>query len=590
MKRYILTYICFWIVIGVKGQLPKWLINPINDTIFVKVHNNMIQTISDGESSLWSLDGKLLYKTSENILSFNNGVATIVTKNHNKIAGVVDQYGNFTSLADLPIVYERPYFEEGFILSKINDEYVYFKQDGSKADFPITIKAYPFHKGYASYFTYDNLKKKKDPHYGYFKANGKEIEYKIKNNNNNIKSFESKDIQFLSGIGDNGKGIAIINNKIYEFFPETETFEPLVWRDDDSGKERQLAIDGHNDQCFVDIQTDSTIIYAKYGKNKSAILKFNQELLPQEFIFGEKIIPIISETISSYNYSSELATYGKKPAYGLSLKLKEVVPPQFEDVGLRFGRKAFVKINGKWGLLEIIPDLDFSIKLNKGEDIAFRHQKFETQIRLDFPSEITTQNTSIDIPESTGLIIDKTSRETKDTESGNFLTYNCILNIPESLPDTVTTITYNPIKISYGGMSLFEVPISIKAWHYKYYNVDPIESETSISDGVASFTININAQRNIGESDYPFDVKIEADSLDISFEKLSETRYKYLISNLQEGVNNLNILITEKGCPPSVFPFEVFYTKPVPKKKTKETVVVRKKSPQEQKSAARIEL
>lgn len=589
MKRYILTFICILGAFVVKGQLPKWLINPNNDTIFVKIDNGLIQTIADGESSLWSFDGKCLYTTTDNILPFNDGVATIVKRNQKKIAGAVDQFGKFTSLSDLPIIYNNPYFEDGYILSKRDEEYIYFRQDGNKAEFPATTRAYPFHKGYATYFTYDNPKKKKDPHYGYFKANGKEVEYKI-NNNNNVKNLESKDIQFLSGIGDNGKGIAVINNKIYEFFPETEIFEPFVWSDDDSDKKRQLATDGHSDQDFIDIQTDSITIQTKYGKNKTAYLKFNQELLPQEFIFGDKKIPMIPESAPPYKYSSELATYGKEPAYGLSLLLKEVVPPQFEDIGLRFGRKAFVKINGKWGLVEIIPDLDYTIKINKGEDIAFRHQKFETQIRLDLPSEISAQNVSIDIPESTGLILDKTSRETKDTESGNFLTYDCILNIPDSLPSTTTTITYKPVTISYGGMSLFEIPISVKAWHYKYYNVDPIDSETSIKDGVASFTININAQKNTGEGDYPFDVKIEADSVDISYEKLSETRYKCFVSNLQEGDNSLNILITEKGCPPSVFPFEIVYTKPVPKKKKKEEVVVRKVTPLQQKSTPRIEL
>lgn len=587
MKRYLLTFICVMVAAGIRGQLPKWLINPSNDTIFVKIDNELLQTISDGESSLWSMDGKLLYKTSEDILPFSNGMATIVKKNQHKIMGAVDQAGKFISLPDLPIVYDNAYFEDGFLLSKNNDEYIYFKQDGSKADFPAITRAYPFHKGYASYFTYENMKKKKDPHYGYFKVNGKDIEYKI-NNNNNIKNLESKDIQFLSSIGDNGKGIAVINNKLYEFLPETETFEPLVWNDDDAEKKRQLTVDG--DQDFIDIQADSLTIHAKYGKNKTAVLKFNQELRPEEILFGENKIQIMSDATPSFNYSSELTTYRDKKAYGLSTSSKKVVPSQFEEVGLRFGRKAFVKLNGKWGLLEIIPNLDYSIKINKGEDIAFRHQKFETQVRLDLPSEITAQNANIDIPESTGLILDKTSRESKDTESGNFVTYNCTLNIPESLPDTITTITYEPIKVSYGGMFLFEVPITVKAWHYKYYNVDPIESETSISDGVASFTININAQRNSGESDYPFDVKIEADSADISCEKLSETRYKCLVSNLQEGVNNINILVTEKGCPPSIFPFEVFYTKPVPRKKTKEAVVVRKKSPQEQNSPVRIEL
>ena len=122
-------------------------------------------------------------------------------------------------------------------------------------------------------------------------------------------------------------------------------------------------------------------------------------------------------------------------------------------------------------------------------------------------------------------------------------------------------------------------PINIKVRHFKYYNVDPIESEASISNGAASFTININAQKNVGESYHPFEVKIEADSVNVQYEKISETRCKCMVSQLQEGNNNLYILVTKNGCPPSVFPFEIYYTKLVPKKKKQEEVVVRKKSP-----------
>lgn len=104
----------------------------------------------------------------------------------------------------------------------------------------------------------------------------------------------------------------------------------------------------------------------------------------------------------------------------------------------------------------------------------------------------------------------------------------------------------------------------------KYCDIDPIESETSISDGVLSFIVNINAQCNVGESDYPFDIKIEADYNFVEQEKLSETRRKILVSNLQEGLNNLNIYVIETRCPTSIFPFEIFYSKPVPKKKQKE--------------------
>ena len=298
----------------------------------------------------------------------------------------------------------------------------------------------------------------------------------------------------------------------------------------------------------------------------------------------------VKKTPSKLVYKSDIGEYLKNGKYGLSLNSKEVLPEQFEQVGIKYGNRAFVKSNGKWGIIEIVPGLEYSLKINKGEDIAFRHQKFDTQIRLDLPSQISAKEAKMDIPEETGCLIDKTSRESKDTESGNFVTYNCVLNIPSSLPDTLTTITYQPIEISNDGISLFKTPMSVKAWHYKYYNVDPIESETSISDGVLSFTVNINAQRNVGESDYPFNVKIEADSISVEQEKLSETRRKFLVSNLQEGANNLNIYVIETGCPPSVFPFEIFYSKPVPKKKQKEEVVIRKKDPTAKKRTPRLEL
>lgn len=215
---------------------------------------------------------------------------------------------------------------------------------------------------------------------------------------------------------------------------------------------------------------------------------------------------------------------------------------------------------GFYRAIEILPALNYSLTINKGEDVAFSHQKFETQIRLDLLAIISPKHARIDIPANSGCVIDKTSRETKDTESGNYVVYDCTLNIPDSLPDTMTEIVYSPVSVSYDGITLFETSINTKAWHLKYYNVDPIESETSISNGVASFTININAKKNVGESDYPFEVRIEADSVYVQFEKISETLYKCMVSNLQEGNNNLNIIVTEKGCPHSVFPFEVCYT------------------------------
>ncbi len=588
MKNLFIMLTSVMLCLNAQAQLPKWIIPPVNDTIYVKMDERLLQCDAGGKSSLWTMNGTKLYSTDNTIMPFRDGVATIVKKGAGMITGFVDTTGRFTALPNLPVAFGSPYFENGFLPYLTADGYGFYGKDGMKAYYPQAVKAFPFHHGYSPYFTFDQMEKKKDPHYAYRKADGKELQYRI-STEGGVRTVDPKNIQFLSGIGADGRGVAAIKDKLYWFIPETETFEPFLWGDGDSEKKRHLRLTGDYERYLLNLPADTVLILAKYGKDDRACLKFDKENLPVVFTFHDRELRFKEQAPEPFSYRAELTSYGPGP-YGLSRETREMLPAQFEQTGLMYDNKALVKTDGKWGLIEIIPDSEFSLKLNKNEDIAFRHQKFETQIRLDLPPEISAKYARIDIPESTGCVIDKTSRETKDTESGNFVTYDCVLSIPEALPDTITTITYSPVRVSYDGIDLFEVPISVKAWHFKSYNVDPIESETSISNGLASFTININAQRNVGENDYPFEVRIEADSVGVEYEKLSETRYKCLVSNLQEGVNNLNILVTEKGCPSSVFPFEIYYTRPVPKRKQKEEVVVRKKSPRVPRPAPRIEL
>lgn len=571
------------------AQLPKWVIAPNFDQLSVKVNDCLLETDSLGTSALWTFEGKCLYKTNHQIHPFKDGVAVVTKKGTDELVGVVDTYGKFTVFPKVQVAYEHPYFENEHLICHDTDGYSYYKKDGSKVKLTPSIRCYPFYSGYAPFLTYEQFEKKKDPYYGYYRADGDDMKYKLLEKNAE-KEFDVKNISFLSNIGVNNRGVAVIKNKLYLFNPDTSIFEPFLYGDEESEKKRHLTLFGDYDKYFFNLPSDSIQIAAKYGKNQIAILEFDKELRPVKFIFDGEEQTLVEQTVSEHKYQSDIKAYGDGLKYGIATLDGQILPQQFDEVGLSYGNRCFVKLNGKWGIIEILPGIDYSLKLNKGQDVAFRHQTFETQVRLDLPGIISSKEARIDIPTSSGCVIDKTSRETRDTESGNFVVYTCTLQIPDSLPDTMTSITYSPVSVSYDGISLFPRPLEIKAWHLKYYNVDPIESETSISNGVASFTININAQKNVGESDYPFDVKIEADSVVVQYEKLSETRYKFLVSNLKEGDNNLNIFITEKGCPPSVFPFEVFYTKPVPKKKTKEAVVVRKKSPQTPKPATRIEL
>jgi hypothetical protein len=46
-------------------------------------------------------------------------------------------------------------------------------------------------------------------------------------------------------------------------------------------------------------------------------------------------------------------------------------------------------------------------------------------------------------------------------------------------------------------------------------------------------------------------------------EQVSEIRYKFKLYGLHEGTNTFKATITEEGCPPFYFDFEVEYTRPV---------------------------
>ena len=218
--------------------------------------------------------------------------------------------------------------------------------------------------------------------------------------------------------------------------------------------------------------------------------------------------------------------------------------------------------------------------MHDGKDIAFRHKDVRTTIKLELPSIISADKCRFDVNPKYGCTIDKISLETKNTENGNYVQYKCILTIPDSLPDVVTEIQY-PVQITYDDLKYPIVPIKTHAWHYKYINVDLDDSETLLEQGNVSFTINISADKQQGENDYPFEVNIATDSLQTELIKISETRYKCKLYSLKEGINNVNINILENGCPPSIFPFEITYIKPVQKTRNKpavkETVKIQKK-------------
>ena len=112
--------------------------------------------------------------------------------------------------------------------------------------------------------------------------------------------------------------------------------------------------------------------------------------------------------------------------------------------------------------------------------------------------------------------------------------------------------------------------------------MDVVDAETTVSQGVLDFTFPTKADRVEDEQDYPSTVNIKTKSLKVSLDKISETRYKCRVTGLRPGVNNIIIQIQEPGTPPTEYPLEVTYAKPVPKTSgkpaVKENVVIKNKT------------
>lgn len=579
-KKLLLGLVILATASHTNGQIAKWLIPPVYDNIQMAEGENLVITDSLRYKIIWSQSGKRLSMTKDVISPFVDGYAITTEGDSTQITGFYDKTGKFIPLTGCTVTFSKPYFSDQHLLVEEKGIYKFVNTKGEREGGEFA-SAYPFFNGYASCYTFANMIKKKDPYNLLLSKDNEQIVFSYAD-----KQFDNDDIEYISSVNDENIGIVVAKHKLYYFNGETRTLSPVFAYEYETNMKNQAKLEFELSQCITNVSDSVFVLFAKCGKNDRVHIKFNRLQIPLsisladgEHIYEKKIEP-------KRTFTSPLNLVNVDNRYGINWDNQEILPPQFDDSLLCFDDKAFVRLSGKYGMLKVLKDEDFKITINKGNPIDFRHQKYETSIRLDLPRIISAYNTRIEIDPKSGCEVDMPSGVKRDTEFGNNIQYDCVLNIPQSLPDEMygdsrNEITY-PTQIIYDGLRSPIIPFKVKAWHYKYFNVDINDSETSINRGTLSFTFNINAERNPGEAVYPTSVYIQTDSLQCELEKLSETRYKCKVLSLAEGENNIVVQILEDGCPPASFPFEVTYTKPVPKtsktSEVKEDVVIKKKT------------
>lgn len=584
MKRFLFLTSAFLICKMVSAQVAKWLIPPSYDNIYMARGAELIVTDSVTDSgkikTIWTKEGERLATTQDWLMPFSEGHAVTVEPKTSIITGILTEDGSFLSLSDYSAVQSVPFFSNHSLLVKDGPFYRFLDYQG-KPSRGVYMKALPFINGYASCVAYHNLQKKKDPYNLLLSKEYNEVVFSYRD-----KVFSNDDIEFISSVNDENIGIVVIKHRIYYFNGIEKSLTPVFANKEETNEKNQAKLDKDISQC-LETQGDSTyILTAKCGKNDWVEIKLNSLFMPIDVKSSNHNYHFNKQIVLPRKYETPITRTESQGKVGIFWKETEILPPQLDELLTCYSENALVKMSGKYGLLKILPQESFQLSMNQGVPIAFRHHIYNTKIRLDLPKIISASNARIEINPQSGCSVDLTSGEKKNTEFGNFIEYRCELSIPESLPDEMLDDASNeivyPTQIIYNGLISPVIPFKIKAWHYKYFNIDIIDSETTFGQGSMSFTFNTNAEREMGETVYPVKVNVTADSLACELEKISETRYKCKIQNLLEGTNNIFVSILEEGCPPVVFPFEVTYVKPVAKSKDKpavtENVVIKKKT------------
>lgn len=586
MKKTFLLLIFVSLCVVVKAQMSRWIMQPVYDSIYIQSGAPLLISDSLGIYTIWNLNGKKLSVTDDCIHPFKEGLAITTQKHSENITGFYNTKGEFIALDKCAVTYDYPYFRDGYLLSKIDNKYCFINNKGEHRMMDNYLNVYPFNKGVATCFTYDQIDKLKDPYYSYTTTSRGTIKLSY-----NDKIFDKTDVQFLSSINDEGVGVAIIQGKAYLFHLNSFKLEQVfsnkneVNLKNEINPKKQVAVE--EQFATLNFIGDSLVIEGKgtkiKGKNYETVkFVFDRFLKLKKVYYADRTVSYKENIEEEIKFNSPFTSFKSADnKYGLNYNGNVALPEQFDAIGIFVNDFAVVKKGDHWGMLTFDENLKFRLQMHNDKNIAFRHKEVTTTVKLILPSIISADKCKFVVDEKHGCVMDNISRETKNTENGNYVQYNCILSIPELLPDDPTEIQY-PVHINYDGIEYLTSIIKTKAWHLKYIDVDLEDSETILEDGAnVSFTIKLDIRKLLGEEDYPFRVGIQTDTLKSELIKISETRYKCKVFSLAEGVNNVSIDIYEDGCPSSVFPFEITYIKPVEKTKTtpevKEDVKVEKK-------------
>ena len=554
-----------------QAQVASWVIPPHYDKINKVVGADLVVTDSVGETSLWTFEGQRIFKTSDTLFPFQENIALITKRSTTELVGFVSTRGEFISLEGFLVVHQYPYFSERLLAVKnVSDNSCYYIDKMGRKAIRNCFDAYPFCNGFAKCQAYQNSQKKSYSNL-LLDRNGQPVKF-----NYNGRRINNEDVAFISSVNDENIAVLVANKMVYLFDSQTQQLQAICAE----GETAQAQVEGEVSDFLSNTFGGESELTAQ-SNGKSVVVHFNNLCQPTEMAVDSAVKTYTQRQRPEWRPTTALEVNEYDNTFGIDLDGKEVLPPQFAYVPNCFDNNAFVYVQGKGGMLRVNGEEAFEFSMNRGNDIAFRHQRVETTLHVNLPPSVSASTAKVEMLKGSGVELDASSREVKETDFGSSLLYGCALTIPKNLSDETQEVEYRA-RVFYDGLASTLVPFKVSEWYYKYFNVNVEDVETVINNGNLDFTFNITADKLPGEEDYPCTVNVKASNLPVQLEKLSETRYKCHVTGLRNGVNLVHILIQEPGCPVSEYPFEVSYTKPAPqstnKPAVKENVVIKNNS------------
>lgn len=552
MKQIISSVFLSIISLSVFGQIAHWKINPAFDDVKT-LSNDLIEVKVGNKFGLYNTIGDIVLPIAyDSIGTYTDNEALLF--NDSKFVGFVNSEGKFTDLsqATYKLIPNQEFFSDGFLSVKKDDKYYFLNRTGSEVAGPFA-EIYPYFDGFSVVKGYVDLVKKPDETYlAYMNSNQTLIR---------IPEFEKPDdLSFISSFRE-GKALCVYKKKAY-FLTDTLTVSPISV---DSIVTKKSIVSFDN-KLVIPIPTeDGYVVYAK-----NAILTFNKQFQLNKIESREKLIYSYAEApCVTKNITSEFSDFEKDGKYGLIYNGAVILPAQFSAVKLLEGKYALVEFDDKWGVITIDPYNKFQFKLNNNEHIGFNHRFFIAKLATLMPSYIKCNNTTV-YSKSPDCEIQIESRNEIENIECNTLTYDCKLSIPSSLSDTLATQEYI-YALKYDGLQSIDYKVSIPEWYVKYYEVELSNTKFTVNPNdtitVEFDLVKTDAARNDDTNYFKMVELITPENENIPLNKITENHYSFRVGSDDRERLAFVVKITENGCPPIEYPFEMVFTRPTPESK-----------------------